>query len=168
VRASVVGAGSFGTAVALLLVRAGARTTLLCRSPEQAAELNERGENERYLPGVPLPKELKIRAFGGHSEQFHRVDLVFLAVPSKGLADALAELERQGVARSAGIVSLAKGLVPPDGVPPTLALGAVFGADRVACIGGPAHAREMATEGAGLVCASRRRRLRGLRRSRGG
>lgn len=158
-RASVVGAGSFGTAVSLLLVRAGVRTALLCRSPEQAAELGERGENERYLPGVPLPKELKVRAFGAHPDQFHRVDVVFLAVPSRGLAEALAELERQGVARGAGIVSLAKGLVPPDGVPPTLALEAVFGADRVACIGGPAHAREMATEGAGLVCASRSERL---------
>ena len=153
-RASVVGAGSFGTAVALLLVRAGVRTTLLCRSPEQAADLDERRENERYLPGVALPSELKVRAFGGHPDQFRRADLVFLAVPSKGLADALAELEQQGVARGAGIVSLAKGLVPPDGVPPTLALEALYGPDRVACIGGPAHAREMATEGAGLVCAS--------------
>ena len=140
--------------MALLLVRAGVRTTLLCRSPEQAAELTERGENERYLPGVPLPRELKVRQFGGHPEQFHRADLVFLAVPSKGLAEALTEVERQGVARKAGIVSLAKGLVPPNGVPPTLALEGVFGPERVACIGGPAHAREMATAGAGLVCAS--------------
>jgi len=159
VRASVVGAGSFGTAVALLLVRAGARTTLLCRSAEQAADLNERRENPRYLPDVPFPRELKVRQFGGHDEQFHRVDLVFLAVPSKGLADALIELERQGVASGAGIVSLAKGLVPPHGVPPTLALEAAFGQDRVACIGGPAHAREMAIEGAGLVCASHSERL---------
>ncbi|HYH60055.1 MAG TPA: NAD(P)H-dependent glycerol-3-phosphate dehydrogenase [Thermoleophilaceae bacterium] len=158
-RASVVGAGSFGTAVALLLVRAGARTTLLCRSAEQAADLNERRENPRYLPDVPFPRELKVRQFGGHDEQFHRVDLVFLAVPSKGLADALIELERQGVASGAGIVSLAKGLVPPHGVPPTLALEAAFGQDRVACIGGPAHAREMAIEGAGLVCASHSERL---------
>ena len=158
-RASVVGAGSFGTAVALLLVRADVRTTLLTRTAAQADELVERGENDRYLPGVPLPRELKVRALGRHADQFHRADLVFLAVPSKGLAEALAELERQGVARRAGIVSLAKGLVPPHGVPPTLALAAAFGADRVACIGGPAHAREMATEGAGLVCASHSERL---------
>ena len=158
-RASVVGAGSFGTAVALLLTRAGVRTTLLCRSEEQAATLEEQRENERYLPGVDFPRELKVRPFGGHEEQFHRVDLVFLAVPSRGLREAVAELERQGVARGAGVVSLAKGLVPPDGTPPTLALEAVFGQERVACIGGPAHAREMATEGAGLVCASHSERL---------
>jgi glycerol-3-phosphate dehydrogenase (NAD(P)+) len=58
------------------------------------------------------------------------------------------------VSPRAGIVSLAKGLVPPDGTPPTLALEAAFGPERVACVGGPAHAREMVEGGAGLVCAS--------------
>jgi glycerol-3-phosphate dehydrogenase (NAD(P)+) len=158
-RASVVGAGSFGTAVALLLERAGVRTTLLCRTDEQRAQLDERRENERYLPGVPLPRDLKVRTLGTFEDQFLRADLVFLAVPSKGLAEAVVELERQGVAPRAGVVSLAKGLVPPDGTPPTLALEVAFGPERVACIGGPAHAKEMATSGAGLVCASHSERL---------
>ena len=39
-RAAVVGAGSFGTAVAVLLERGGVRTTLLTRTPEQATELS--------------------------------------------------------------------------------------------------------------------------------
>ena len=50
---------------------------------------------------------------GTRQLEFRRADLVFLAVPSKGLAKALAGLEQQGVVRGAGIVSLAKGLVPP-------------------------------------------------------
>ena len=153
-RASVVGAGSFGTAVALLLVRAGLRTTLLCRTDEQVRQLSDAGQNERYLPGVELPERLKVRLLGAHDDQFHRADLVFLAVPSAGLAPAVAELVRQGVARQAGIVSLAKGLVPPEGTPPTLALEQHFDPLKVACIGGPAHAREMVEHGAGLVCAS--------------
>jgi glycerol-3-phosphate dehydrogenase (NAD(P)+) len=153
-RASVIGAGSFGTAVAILLVRAGMRTTLLCRTEEQAREMDEARENERYLPGVSLPERLKVRVLGGMDEQFDRSDLIFVAVPSSGLSAALDELVRQGVSPRAGIVSLAKGLVPPDGVPPTVALEAHFGPERVACVGGPAHAREMVEEGAGLVCAS--------------
>jgi glycerol-3-phosphate dehydrogenase (NAD(P)+) len=52
------------------------------------------------------------------------------------------------------VVSLAKGLVPPDGTPPTVALAQAFGTERVGCVGGPAHAREMVESGAGLVCAS--------------
>ncbi len=149
-----MGAGSFGTAVALVLERAGVRTTLLCRTAEQAERMAESRENERYLSGVRLPDRLKIRTLGGRDDQFHRADLVFVAVPSQGIDAAIGELTRQGVARHAGVVSLAKGLVPPDGTPPTLALERAFGTESVACIGGPAHAREMVDGGAGLICAS--------------
>jgi glycerol-3-phosphate dehydrogenase (NAD(P)+) len=82
-----------------------------------------------------------------------------LAVPSKALGEALAEIDRLGVSRTAGMVSLAKGLVPPDGALPTAALERAFGAERTACVGGPAHAREMVETGAGLVCASRSEQL---------
>ena len=151
----MVGAGSFGTAIAVLVERAGVRTTLLCRTAEQADELSDARENERYLPGVALPSGLKVRHLGGRPDQFRRPDLVFLAVPSGALGEAIGELERLGVSERAGIVSLAKGLGPPDGTPPTVMLQAAFGAERVACVGGPAHAREMVESGAGLVCASR-------------
>ena len=139
----------------MLLVRAGVRTTLLTRTGEQVEELAGSRRNEHYLPGVELPRELKIRALGARDDQFSRPDLVFLAVPSKGLGEALEELKAIGVSEDAGIVSLAKGLVGPDGMPPAVALEAAFGAQRVACVGGPAHAREMVETGAGLVCASR-------------
>jgi glycerol-3-phosphate dehydrogenase (NAD(P)+) len=145
--------------VGLLLDRAGVRTTLLCRTTEQAELLARTRENARYLAGVELPAALKVRAFGTRDDQFRRADLVFLAVPSKGLGEALAEIDRLGVARNAGVVSLAKGLVPPDGTPPTTALERVFGEDRTGCVGGPAHAREMIESGAGLVCASHSERL---------
>jgi len=137
-----------------VLERAGLRTTLLCRTAEQAERLAESHENERYLAGVRLPDRLKVRALGGHDDQFQRSDLVFVAVPSSGIEAAIAELSRQGVARHAGVVSLTKGLVPPDGTPPTIALQRTFGPERVACLGGPAHAREMVEGGAGLICAS--------------
>jgi glycerol-3-phosphate dehydrogenase (NAD(P)+) len=119
----------------VLLERAGLRTTLLCRTVAQADTLSADRENKRYLEGVALPERLKIRVLGGVENQFRRADLIFVAVPSKGLSEALAELRRQGVAAGAGIVSLAKGLVPPDGTPPTVALEELFGPDRVACVG---------------------------------
>jgi glycerol-3-phosphate dehydrogenase (NAD(P)+) len=153
-RATVVGAGSFGTAVALLLERAGVRTTLLCRTAEQARAIEEDGENAHYLPGVEIPAGLRVRVFGAEADQFHRVDLVFLAVPSKGIGQALADLSARGVEQTAGIVSLAKGLIPPEGTPPSVALERAFGPARTACVAGPAHAREMVESGAGLVCAS--------------
>src|SRR5919108_636626 len=154
-RATVVGAGSFGTAVAVLLERAGIRTTLLCRTREQADELSGAQENKRYLPRVELPRDLRMQAFGADREQLGRADLILLAVPSKRIGEAIAELRRLGVSDRTGVVSLAKKLVPPDGATPTALLDAAFGPERVACVGGPAHAREMVESGAGLVCASR-------------
>jgi glycerol-3-phosphate dehydrogenase (NAD(P)+) len=91
---------------------------------------------------------------GASDAQFDRADLIFVAVPSAGLVDALTQITQQGVSQRAGIVSLAKGLLPPDGMPPTVALERAFGVERVACVGGPAHAREMVESGAGLICAS--------------
>lgn len=153
-RAAVVGAGSFGTAIALLLERSGVRTTLFTRTAEQARELEASRENRRYLEGVELPGGLRIRHLDPADGQFRRTDAIFLAVPSRTFGEAADALAGQDIPGHAGIVSCAKGLVPPDGTPPTVYLERLFAPGRVACIGGPAHAREMVESGAGLVCAS--------------
>jgi glycerol-3-phosphate dehydrogenase (NAD(P)+) len=147
----VIGAGSFGTAVAVLLARGGFRTTLQARTAEQAERLNSDRENQLYLPGVQLPRELRVESVDAGID---RVDYVFLGVPSRGLYEVIAGLPNAGLPRGAAIVSLAKGLVPPNGTAPTVMLSERFGIGRVACIGGPAHAREMVHEGAGLVAAA--------------
>jgi glycerol-3-phosphate dehydrogenase (NAD(P)+) len=150
-RATVIGAGSFGTALAVLLDRGGLRTTLQARTEEQAAWLSEQRENVAYLPGVTLPAALRIEPA---SAGVARADYVFLAVPSRGLGEVIERLASAGLGRRTAVVSVAKGLVPPAGLPPTVVLRERFGADRVACIGGPAHAQEMVHHGAGLVAAS--------------
>ena len=150
-RAIVIGAGSFGTAVAVLLARGGLRTTLQTRTKEQADRLIEDRENRVYLSGVELPRELRIEPVDAG---LARADYVFLGVPSVALRDLIERLDPTGMPAKAAVVSLAKGLVPPDGTPPTVLLRSHFGAERVGCIGGPAHAREMVSEGAALVAAS--------------
>jgi glycerol-3-phosphate dehydrogenase (NAD(P)+) len=147
----VIGAGSFGTALAVLLARGGLRTTLQARTAEQAARLVEERENTIYLPGVELPAQLRLEPL---SAGVDRADYVFLAVPSSGVGEVTASLDASGLGRRAAVVSVAKGLVPPEGLPPTTILSAKFGAHRVACVGGPAHAQEMVHAGAALVAAS--------------
>ncbi|HEV2943862.1 MAG TPA: NAD(P)H-dependent glycerol-3-phosphate dehydrogenase [Solirubrobacteraceae bacterium] len=150
-RATVIGAGSFGTALSVLLSRGGLRTTLQARTAIQAAQLEEDRENRTYLPGVQLPAQLRIEAA---SAGVARADYVFLAVPSNGLGEVIATLTAAGLGKRTAVVSVAKGLVPPAGLAPTVVLTEHFGAQRIACIGGPAHAQEMVNEGAGLVAAS--------------
>jgi glycerol-3-phosphate dehydrogenase (NAD(P)+) len=155
-RAIVLGAGSFGTAVAVLLARGGFKTTLQARTPEQAARLEADRENKVYLPEVELPRQLAVEPM---SAGLSKADYVFLGVPSRGLEEVIANLAASGLPRRTPVISMAKGLVPPDGLAPTTMLNHAFGIDRVACLGGPAHAREMVTEGAGLVAASTDARL---------
>jgi glycerol-3-phosphate dehydrogenase (NAD(P)+) len=135
----------------VLLARAGLRATLQARTAEQSSLLEEARENAAYLPGLKLPPQLRIEPA---SAGVARADYVFLAVPSHGLAEVISSLDASGLGVRTAIVSVAKGLVPPEGLPPTIVLGARFGAHRVACVGGPAHAQEMVHAGAALVAAS--------------
>jgi glycerol-3-phosphate dehydrogenase (NAD(P)+) len=150
-RAIVVGAGSFGTAVAVLLARGGFRTALQTRTEAQAHELVASRENHVYLPGVELPRELRIESI---TTGLGRTDFVFLGVPSLTVGDTIRGLAGAGLGSRTPVISLSKGLTPPDGVAPTVMLRERFGDLRVACIGGPAHAHEMVSEGAALVVAS--------------
>ncbi len=150
-RAVVVGAGSFGTGIAVLLARGGIRTTLQARTPEQAARLEADRENRVYLPGVELPRDLRVERL---EDGLARADFVFLGVPSLGMDGVITGLRSRGLDDRAAVVSLAKGLVPPDGRPPAALLGALLGPGRVAVLGGPAHAQEMVHDGAALVAAS--------------
>lgn len=147
----MIGAGSFGTALAVLLSRGGLRTTLQARTLEQSVALESEYENRAYLAGVELPPQLRIEPV---SAGVARADYVFLAVPSRGLGEVIATLGAAGLGRRTAVISVAKGLVPPLGIPPTTVLSETFGSWRVACVGGPAHAREMVHAGAGLVAAS--------------
>jgi glycerol-3-phosphate dehydrogenase (NAD(P)+) len=134
----------------VLLARGGLRTTLQARTAEQAAQLEGERENRAYLPGVELPAQLRVEAA---SAGVARADYVFLAVPSRWLGEVIEALAASGLSPRTAIVSVAKGLVGPEGTPPTSLLSARFGAHRVACLGGPAHAQEMVHAGAALVAA---------------
>src|ERR1700759_189768 len=125
-RAVVIGAGSFGTAIAVLLARGGLRTTLQTRTEAQAEVLSASRENVVYLPGVELSRDLRIESV---SAGLQRADYVFLGVPSIDLAAVIAALPEAGLSRRAAVVSLSKGLVGPDGTPPTIVLRERFGAD---------------------------------------
>src|SRR3954467_10941873 len=132
-RAVVVGAGSFGTAVAVLLARGGFRTTLQTRTAEQAARLEADRENKEDLADGELPRELRVEPMAAG---LSRADYVFLGVPSRGLSEVIANLRATGLPSRTPVISLAKGLVPPDGLSPTALLNQAVGLDRVGCIGG--------------------------------
>lgn len=157
-RVTIIGAGSFGSALAVVFARAGIRTSLQARTAEQAHELSSTGENARYLPGIELPGALRIEALG---DSLARSELIFLAVPARAFQGLVERLAGADLRPDVALISLTKGLTSADGAPPTTLLAGHFGADRIACIGGPAHAQEMVRAGAALVAAARQEQLAG-------
>ncbi len=150
-RAAIIGAGSWGTSLAVALSRAGFEVDLGCRTREQAARIRETRVNAAYLPGVELPAQVSIgRAadlkLGGH-------DLVCLAVPARELPAVLAA-HGERIPQRAGLLVLSKGLVPPLGTLPSAFASERCRARAVAALGGPAHAFEVLEHGASLVIGS--------------
>lgn len=109
---AVLGAGSWGTALASLLARNGHRTVIWGRDAEQVRAINERHENTRYLPGIPLPESL--RASTDLPATVRAADVVLVVTPSHAFGDtvrALAPHRRPGT----GVAWATKGFEPGSG-----------------------------------------------------
>ena len=102
----VVGGGSWGTTIALLLAAKGP-ATLWVRSAELAEQLMATRENRRYLPGIALPATL--RATSSLDDAVAHATVVLVAVPSHGFRAVLEAMEPVLPARAA-VVSLTKGI----------------------------------------------------------
>jgi 1-acyl-sn-glycerol-3-phosphate acyltransferase len=150
-RAAVIGAGSWGTAVAVLLARGGLEVQLGARTAEQAAELDEARRNARYLDGVDLPDSISV--LPASQIELAGLDLVCLAIPSGSLPQAVGAIADRVSDRSS-VLLLTKGLLPPHGRLPAEYVGERVRARAIASLGGPAHAREAVSGSAALVLGS--------------
>jgi glycerol-3-phosphate dehydrogenase (NAD(P)+) len=150
-KAAVIGAGSWGTALAVLLARGGLEVQLGTRTREQAEAIAKSRENEKYLPGVELPPEISVRR--GTEIEVAGLDLVCLAVPSAALPAAVGSLGDR-IGSRASVLLLSKGFVAPMGALPTEYVRERVRARAIACLGGPAHAKEAASGTAALVLGS--------------
>ena len=156
-KAAVIGAGSWGTAVAVLLARGGIEVQLGTRTPERAEEMAETRTNEEYLPGVQLPDSLTVKRAA--DIELAGIDLVCLAVPSAALPQAVGAIGDR-VGQRASVLLLSKGLVAPMAALPSEYVSERIRARAVASLGGPAHAKEAVSGTAALVLGSRDADLR--------
>lgn len=140
----VLGAGAWGTAFAQHLARLGHATVLVPRRPEQAAALTALRENTEYLPGIPLPPELKIvsdlpAALAG-------AEIVFIACPAQALRETCLRVRaaRSAAGRPLCVVSLAKGLELGTHLRPSQVILSVLPDASVGALTGPTNAAEVA------------------------
>ena len=150
-RAAIIGAGAWGTSLAITLAHAGIEVDLGCRTQDQADELKATRRNQRYLPDVELPDS--VRPLRAAELQLGHHDLICLAVPARSLPSVTAA-HGEWIPRRAGVLMLSKGLVPPLGTLPSAFAAERCGARAVAVLGGPAHAAEVLENGASVVLAA--------------
>ncbi|WP_119717491.1 NAD(P)H-dependent glycerol-3-phosphate dehydrogenase [Cognatilysobacter tabacisoli] len=145
---AVLGAGSWGTALAALIARHGHPTVLWGRDADTVAAIDARHENPRYLPGLVLPDAL--RATTDLAAALAGADLVLVVVPSHAFAGTLRALAPHRPAH-AGVAWATKGFEPGSGRFLHEVAGEVLG-DGVplAVVTGPSFAKEVA---AGLPTA---------------
>jgi len=144
----VLGAGSFGTALAIHLARRGSSVLLWGRDAAQMAELQDSRENRRYLPGCPLPA--KLTASADLDAAVADSEDLLLATPSHALRAMLNTL--QPVLRPGqGLLIACKGLEPASGRLIHEVVADTLGdAQPFAVISGPTFAKEL---GMGLPTA---------------
>lgn len=141
---AVMGAGSWGTAFALVLADAGNQVTMWGRRTELCDAINATSRNDDYLPGIDLPSS--IRATHDPAEALAAAEIVVLAVPSQQLRTNLTEWAVH--ARPDAIfVSLMKGIELGTLQRMSEVIAEVTGAgpERVAVVSGPNLAREIAS-----------------------
>ncbi|MFY3130022.1 NAD(P)H-dependent glycerol-3-phosphate dehydrogenase [Achromobacter ruhlandii] len=149
-RVAVLGAGSWGTALAAAASRRHP-TVLWARDPAQAADMAARHENARYLPGIPLPQALTVSsdldATLRSLKQDGAAGLIILGVPVAGLAATCAELAHRLPAlglRDTPIVWTCKGFEADTARLPHEIVREVLPDAIGGVLSGPSFAREVA------------------------
>lgn len=139
---TVLGAGSWGTALAMQLARNGVPVTLWGRSPERLKAYEAAGENSDYLPGQTFPDALRLEPDLGRALSNDKVTL--LACPSHAFAELL-QLARPHMGDSCGLAWASKGFEPGSGrLLHQVAEEALGPARPLAVLTGPSFALEVA------------------------
>lgn len=150
----IVGAGSWGTALAMLVAAAGRPALLWAREPEQAERLNRERVNARYLPEAPFPDGLE--ATSDLSAVAGRCGLVLMAVPSGYLEETARALGGAGLDGRHMLVSCIKGFADDHLTRMTEVLRRVTPVRQIGALSGPNLAGEIALgQPAATVVASR-------------
>lgn len=137
---AVIGAGSWGTAMAAHLARKDYDVTIWAREPEVVEEINREGTNRQFLPDVILPESL--RATNSLEEALWRARYVLCVVPSQFVRTVFSEVARY-IDKEAVVVSLSKGIEKGTLMTVSQVLKELID-NPVGVLSGPSFAKEVA------------------------
>ena len=135
---AVVGAGAWGTALAKLLYESGQSLTLWGHDAQHLRDLAHAGVNQRYLPGIPLPRDWRIEP--NLKQAVAGSDCVIIAVPSQAFRETTERLaDHEGI-----LISVTKGIEYETGLTMCGVLKANAPRGKVVAFSGPTLAMEVA------------------------
>jgi glycerol-3-phosphate dehydrogenase (NAD(P)+) len=137
----IVGAGGWGTALALLLHENQFPITLWGHDPREVERIAAGRENVIYLPGVPLPGAFR---FTSDLAALAGCDLLVIVTPSKATRDVAARLAAVAVRADAVLLSCTKGVERGTGKRMSEIVAEFFPRHAIAALSGPSHAEEVA------------------------
>ncbi len=142
----VIGAGAWGTALAIVAQRGGHRVRLWARDRRQADEIARMRQNAGYLPGIALPQELAIES--DLDAALASSDIVLVATPAQSIGEVGAAIARfraaAGKPWSPAIVGCAKGIDAATGRLPAQTLAEALPGLAIAALSGPSFATDAA------------------------
>ncbi|WP_026694812.1 NAD(P)H-dependent glycerol-3-phosphate dehydrogenase [Peribacillus kribbensis] len=143
-KVAVIGAGSWGTALAMVLADNGHEVRLWSHKEEQAEEINERHTNAKYLPGIDLP--LNIKGYSSLEEALNSSsNIIILAVPTKAIREVTGKIDKAAQAPLT-IVHVSKGIEPNSLLRISEMIEEEMSAELlkdVVVLSGPSHAEEV-------------------------
>jgi glycerol-3-phosphate dehydrogenase (NAD(P)+) len=136
---AVLGAGAWGTALALAALAAGRKTSLWVREEDVLADIRQ-GRGNRFLPGVTIPKELQVT---GDLAQACKAEALLLAVPAQ-LLHVFADGLKPHLTPGQPLVICAKGIEKDSGKLVTEVAAESLPGTTLAILSGPSFARDVA------------------------
>ena len=153
-RIAIIGAGSWGTALAIMAARAGRQVSLWTRNSDVVTSINERRVNPRYLSPILIPNE--VGATNAMEVAVEQAEMVLFAAPSHAARELFAALAAH-LNEPTILVSVAKGIEIETGKRVSeIAKEFAGSAHQFVCLSGPSFAREVvAGHPTAIVAASR-------------
>ncbi|MDR1906912.1 MAG: NAD(P)-dependent glycerol-3-phosphate dehydrogenase [Puniceicoccales bacterium] len=138
---SIVGAGAWGTAVALSSFRTGHAVTLITKSEADADEINTHHENLTFFSGIKIPEEIKATH---HYDSIRNCDILYLICPSAAIDDVCGHIKSENFPTSTPVISFCKGLPGETWELPSMYIKRHFPQNLFGVLSGPSYAREVA------------------------
>ncbi len=139
--AVVLGAGSFGSAIAVLLADRGLKVHLWGRDATVVDEVNLKHTNQKFLPNIELPASIQAST---SLDSCREADLVVFVVPSSYFRQVGLQLQKVGVPKQCVMLSCTKGIEKETGSRMSQVLEQCFPGNAAAVLSGPTHAEEVA------------------------